>query len=27
MATHSEKQIDTAVEIMGELGRKWGLVA
>ena len=26
MATHSERQIDTAVEIMGELGRKWGLV-
>lgn len=26
MATHTEKHIDTAVEIMGELGRKWGLV-
>jgi 7-keto-8-aminopelargonate synthetase-like enzyme len=27
MATHSEKQIDTVVEVMGELGRKWGLVS
>ncbi len=26
MATHSEQHIDTAVEIMGELGRKWGLL-
>ncbi len=27
MATHTEKQIDTAVEIMSELGRHEGLVA